>query len=90
MGFTKLLGLFDLTAALFLLLMHLDVNIPIRFVVVVSLLLLIKAYAFKDCWISYFDGFVGLYILLLLLGLHSILTIILLVFMAQKGIVSLF
>ncbi len=87
MVFVKIMGLADLLSAFIILLLQLDV-LGWRLAFVVAAYLFAKAYAFKGDFASILDGITGFYVLLMMLGLHTFLAYIFMIYLLQKGLMS--
>lgn len=85
----KLFGIFDLIAAL-IILMH--TQVPVKAILVCAFYLLIKGalFIFMEDFASVVDVIVGIYALFLAYNLSiGLLTIVASLFLAQKGLLSL-
>ena len=85
--FIKVLGFFDLLAAGVLFLLHLDF-IGWKIALVAIIYLLLKAALFFGDIMSILDAVTGVYIILLLLGFHSPLTFIFIIYLVLKAVFS--
>jgi len=87
MVLVKIMGFADLLSAFIILLLHFDV-VGWRLAIIVAAYLFTKAYAFRGDFASILDGITGLYVLLLMFGLHTFLAYIFVIYLLQKGIMS--
>jgi len=81
------MGMLDLISALVLILIHFDI-IGWKLGFVVALYLFIKAYAFKGDIASILDGVCGIYVLLVMFGLHTGFTYVVVFYFIQKAAIS--
>lgn len=89
--FTKTLGLLDIIAALIIIAYSI---LPSKLILFAALYLVIKGVLFaltSSCFINYIDIFTGLYIMLLYFGISfSFVTVLCLLFLMTKGVLSMF
>ncbi len=83
----KLLGFFDLLTALTLFLLHHEL-LGWKIALVAFSYLMIKAVVFFGDIMSILDGVTGIYIIVLLLGFHTFLTYIFIIYLVQKAVFS--
>ncbi|MBT3405686.1 hypothetical protein HN419_00805 [Candidatus Woesearchaeota archaeon] len=88
MAILKAMGLFDLLAAALILMAHYGI-FTWRPLFAAAAWLFLKAYIYKGDFASIIDFFCGIYIIMLMFGLHSILTFIFAVYLIQKALVSM-
>lgn len=84
----KLFSVADLCVALSMLLIQYNI-IPWNFGVAGAFYLMIKFYMFRGDIASFIDLFVGIYIILLMIGIHTFLTYVFAIYLIQKGIFGL-
>lgn len=89
MVFVKVMGLLDIISAIVIILLHFNVG-TWRITLAFTCYLIMKAIAFKGNIHSIIDGAIGIYMLFLLFGFHSIITFAAAIYVLQKGAVSLF
>jgi hypothetical protein len=86
----KFLGVFDLIAALWIVLAQNHLIIA-RLGVIIIAYLLIKCYIFRDNWVSYIDLLIGVYIVFVMGGsTHALLSYLFAIYLGQKALFSLF
>ncbi len=86
----KLLGFFDLCTALVIFLIQHEFYAGWKFPIVCLMYMGIKAYAYKGDFASLLDGLVGVYFIFLIFNLSSIIiSYIAIIYLAQKGLMSL-
>lgn len=83
----KLLGFFDLLTAVVLFLLHQDM-IGWNIALAAFLYLMFKAVVFFGDLASILDAVTGIYIIILLLGFHTPLTYIFIIYLFQKAVFS--
>jgi|TARA_B100001971_G_C18134056_1_gene506528 hypothetical protein len=83
----KVFGLFDLLAAIFLVLAQWEVGLSVAMVLAGYLIL--KALIFITSWSSWIDLLTGIYIILVVQGIHSAFSLIFVVWLLQKAFFSL-
>ena len=84
----KLMGVLDLVAVIVLVLLHYHIG-TWRITLLFAIYLLIKAFMFRGNIQSYIDGGIGIYMIFLIFGLHSILTFVAAIYLLQKAVFSL-
>jgi hypothetical protein len=84
----NIFGVLDLFAVFTLILMHYDYA-PLRLALAFSIYLIFKLLLFHNSFHSYIDAAIGVYMLILLLGLNSVLTYFAAGYLLQKAIFSL-
>ena len=87
--FGKMLGIADLLTVLVIILMHFDILTGWRIGFVFSAYLIIKGALFIIDINSVLDICCGIYLFIMLFGFTTILTWVVVVYLAQKGIWSL-
>lgn len=85
--FVKLLGLVDFIAAIFMLLLHFNV-VSWRVCIGIVFYLFFKAYMFKGDFNSILDFLVGVYLIMMLFGLRSVLDFVFIFYLGQKAFFS--
>ncbi len=84
----KVLGAADFLTGMVLIALHFDV-IGKRIALIFAAYLLLKAFAFVKDFASIFDIAAAIYIVLLMFGIgHVFFTVIFVIYLVQKGIVS--
>jgi len=83
----KLLGMLDLSVALFFILAQWDIGLGIA--TVLGVIFLIKSLIFITDWVSVIDIFSGVYLFFVIYDVHSSLSLIFIIWLMQKGIFSL-
>lgn len=84
----RLFSVADLGVAISMLLIQHNI-IPWNIGVACSFYLMIKFYMFRGDIASFIDLFVGVYIILLMIGVHTFLTYIFAIYLIQKGLFGL-
>ena len=84
----KVFSIADLGVALSMILMQHGI-VPWNIGVACAFYLMIKFYMFRGDIASFIDLFVGVYIILLMLGVHTFLTYIFAAYLLQKGLFGL-
>lgn len=87
-GVCTILGILDLMAVLTLLALHFF-DVPLRLSLAFALYLVFKLILFYQSWHSYIDAAIGVYMILLILGLSSTVTYVAAAYLLQKAIFSL-
>jgi len=83
----KLLGFGDFLTLLVMVFLHYG-TVPWNFGVAAAAYLIIKWYMFRGDIASFIDLFIGVYIILLMMGFSTVLTFIFAIYMAQKIVLS--
>ena len=83
----KILGFFDLLTALIIFLLHNNL-VGWKIALIAFIYLMIKAVVFFGDIMSILDGVTGIYIIVLLLGFHTFLTYIFIIYLVQKAVFS--
>ncbi len=83
----KLLGFFDLLTAVVLFLLHHNL-VGWKIAVFAFVYLVLKAVIFFGDVMSIIDGITAIYIIILVLGLHTSLTYIFIIYLFQKAVFS--
>lgn len=84
----KLLGIFDLIAAIIFLLAQWDILTKLG--IVVAIYLIIKSLIFIKDFTSWIDLAAGIYLLLVVFNIHSAFSVIFIFWLGQKAFFSLF
>ena len=84
----KLFSVADIGVAISMILMHFDI-VPWNIGVACAFYLMIKFYMFRGDIASFIDLFVGVYVILLMIGVHTFLTYIFVGYLLQKGLFGL-
>ncbi|MEA3430725.1 MAG: hypothetical protein U9R08_05610 [Nanoarchaeota archaeon] len=85
----KFMGILDIIAAIVMILLHYSIG-TWRLTFLFALYLFLKAIAFRGDMHSFLDGVIGVYMIFLLFGLHSVLTFVAAIYLLQKAVFSLF
>lgn len=83
----KVLGFFDLLTALVIFLLHQNI-IGWRIALAAFLYLMFKAFVFFGDLASMLDAATAIYIIILLLGFHTPLTYVFIIYLFQKAVFS--
>jgi len=83
----KLLGLIDLLAAVFIILLRF--NIGSKIALIIALMLLVKSVIFLTSFVSFVDIVSGVFLLLAVYGYYYFFTWIFALWLFQKGMISL-
>ena len=84
----KLLGLIDLLAAIFIILLRFHIGESIAFIV--AILLILKSVIFLTSFVSLIDIISGIFLLLAVYGHYYFFTWIFALWLLQKAVISLF
>ncbi len=84
----KLLGLIDLLAAVFIILLRFNIGNKIAFVI--AIILLIKSIIFLTSFTSWIDIISGIFLILAVYGHYYFFTWIFALWLFQKGVISVF
>jgi hypothetical protein len=84
----KLLGLIDLLAAVFIILLRFNIGGSIA--LVIAILLLIKSFIFLRSFVSIIDILSGVFLLLAIYGHYYFFTWLFALWLLQKAVVSIF
>ncbi len=84
----KLLGLIDLLAAVFIILLRFNIGGSIA--LVIAIILLIKSFVFLRSFVSIIDILSGVFLLLAIYGHYYFFTWLFALWLLQKAIVSIF
>lgn len=84
----KILGILDLAAAITLLLLRWDIGVVLG--IVLGIYILVKSFYFMTDVASIVDIGAGLFLILAALGFYHAITYIFVLWLAQKGVSSLF
>lgn len=84
----KLLGLIDLLAAVFIILLRFNIGRSIA--LIIAILLLIKSLIFLRSFVSFIDILSGVFLLLAIYGHYYFFTWLFVLWLGQKAIISLF
>lgn len=84
----KLLGLIDLLAAVFIILLRFNIGRDIAFII--AIILLIKSVIFLTSFISLIDVLCGVFLLLAIYGYYYFFTWLFALWLLQKGVISVF
>ncbi|MBU0461677.1 MAG: hypothetical protein KJ574_03760 [Nanoarchaeota archaeon] len=85
----RIFGIGDLLTVIVLLALHFDVHFGWRFVALFACYLLIKGFMFWGDWNSWADMAIGIYMLIMFLGLHTFIDWIAIIYLLQKAFFSL-
>jgi len=83
----KLLGMLDLSIALFFILVQWDIGLGIA--TVLGILFLIKSLIFIYDWTSVIDVLSGIYLFFVIYDVHASLSLIFILWLLQKAVFSL-
>jgi len=86
--FIKILGILDILAALWLILLNHGIG-SLRIGFILGLYLILKGYVFKDDWASYIDIVAGIYLIFSLFTTHWFLSYGFAIYLGQKAFFSL-
>ena len=84
----RILGTLDLTSVLLIVLMHFSIFLGWRILIFHVAFLVIKGAIFWSDWNSYMDMAIGMYLILMGLGVVTFLDWIAAFYLFQKGVVS--
>lgn len=84
----KFLGLMDFATFFIMLGAHFNL-IGVKLIVLASMYMFFKSYFFRGDWNSFVDLIVGLYLLLMALGVTSFVTYLFALYLFQKSYVSI-
>ncbi|MBW3002977.1 hypothetical protein KY328_05615 [Candidatus Woesearchaeota archaeon] len=84
----KLMGLMDIIAVIVMVLLHFSIG-SWRITLAFALYLIFKGFAFRGNIHSMIDTAIGIYMIFLLFGLHSILTFVPVIYLLQKALFSI-
>jgi hypothetical protein len=84
----KLFGFLDLLGAIVFVLVQWDIGISLAYIVAGYLIL--KSLIFIGDFSSWIDLIAGIYLLLVVFDIHSLFSIIFVLWLGQKGVFSLF
>jgi len=85
----KILGIFDILAAIWIILLHHGIG-SLRIGFILGLYLILKGYVFRDDWASYLDILTGVYLIFSLFATHWLLSYVFALYLGQKALFSLF
>ncbi len=83
----KLFGLIDLFAALIFILVQWDIGI--KWAIIMAIYLIVKSIIFIADIASIIDLITGIYLVLVILGVHSAFSAIFIIWLLQKGFFSI-
>ncbi len=83
----KLLGIMDLVTALMFILVQWDIGIKIG--IFCAIYLIVKSIIFISDFTSWVDLVAGIYLFLILFGIHSAFSVVFIIWLLQKGFFSL-
>lgn len=84
----KLMGIMDIIAVIVMVLLHFSIG-SWRITIAFALYLILKGFAFRGNVHSMIDTVIGVYMIFLLFGLHSVITFVPAIYLLQKAVFSI-